>query len=110
MAATTTSQSTDLRERAEIIRALAHPSRLAIVEALRERELCVCELQRIVGCDVSTVSKHLAVLRSAGIVADRKQGLWVYYRLRVPCVLGFLGCIEAVLEARRHAASGSRAT
>ena len=68
-----------------------------MVQALADGERCVCELQALVGSDLSTVSRHLSVLRNAGIVSDRKQGLWVYYSLRTPCVTGFLGCIDAVM-------------
>lgn len=68
-----------------MIRALAHPSRLLILdELMRNGERCVCELTEMVGADVSTVSRHLAVLRSAGWVADEKRGLKVYYRLKCP--------------------------
>lgn len=87
-----------LDRRARVIKAMAHPARLAMLEAMVNGERCVCELQRIVGSDMSTVSKHLAVMRDAGLVADRKEGLWVHYRLRVPCVLEFMNCVEAVLE------------
>jgi ArsR family transcriptional regulator len=76
---------------------MAHPSRLMIIDALAEGERCVCELQRLVGSDISTVSKHLSVLKNAGLVIDRKEGLQVFYRLRVPCVLRFFNCIDAVL-------------
>ena len=92
--------------RAEIIKALAHPTRLFIVEALSRGERCVCELREGVGADFSTVSKHLSVLKNAGIVEDEKRGLQVYYRLRCPCILNFFGCIENVLHenARRQQA------
>lgn len=86
-------------KRARIIKALGHPGRLMMVDALAEGELCVCELQALVGSDISTVSKHLSLLKSAGIVQDRKQGLQVYYSLRVPCILEFFGCVQAVLDA-----------
>ena len=89
--------------RAEIIKALAHPSRLMIVDALAEGEKCVCDLQRLVGSDMSTVSKHLAVMRAAGIVKARKAGLQVYYRLAVPCIMQFFGCVDAMMEARYSA-------
>lgn len=88
------------RLRAQIIKSLAHPTRLRIVEQLAVRETCVCELQELTGGDMSTVSKHLSVLRNAGIVEDRKEGLKVFYSLRVPCILNFLGCIDTVLESR----------
>ena len=86
------------RGKAKIIKALAHPSRLAMVEYLVDGERCVCELQALVGSDISTVSKHLTILKNAGIVCDRKQGQWVYYSLRTPCIVGFLDCIEAVMN------------
>lgn len=89
----------DYVQRARIIKALGHPSRLMMVDALAEGELCVCELQALVGSDMSTVSKHLALLKRAGIVQDRKQGLQVFYSLRVPCILQFFGCVQAVLDA-----------
>ncbi len=84
--------------RAKVLKAMAHPSRLAMLEALADSEKCVCELQQLVGSDVSTVSKHLSLMKAAGLVEDRKEGLWVHYRLRVPCVLQFMCCIEAVLK------------
>ena len=85
--------------RARILKALAHPSRLMMVDALSEGERCVCELQEIVGSDMSTVSKHLAVLKAAGIVSDRKQGLKVFYRLEVACIKCFLDCADAVVRS-----------
>ena len=92
--------------RARVIKALAHPTRLALVDALAERERCVCDLAKMAGADLSTVSKHLSLLRSAGIVTDRKRGLQVFYRLCCPCITNFFGCVEAVLRssARRQAA------
>lgn len=88
------------KRKAQVLKAMAHPSRLAMLEALADGERCVCDLQKIVGSDISTVSKHLAVMRAAGLVLDRKAGLWVHYRLRVPCVLQFMDCIEAVLAGK----------
>ena len=88
-----------LDARAQIIKALAHPSRLFIVEELARGKRCVCELTELVGADISTVSKHLSVLKSAGIVRDEKRGNQVWYELRCTCVLGFFGCVEAVMEA-----------
>lgn len=85
--------------RAQVIKALAHPTRLFIVDELSRGERCVCELRDLVGADLSTVSKHLALLKGAGILTDSKRGAQVFYRLRVPCVLNFFGCVEAVLEA-----------
>jgi DNA-binding transcriptional ArsR family regulator len=84
--------------RAAILKALAHPSRLLIVEKLSEKPYCVCELTAMVGADTSTVSKHLSILRNAGIISDRKQGTSVYYSLEAPCLLRLLGCVESVIE------------
>jgi len=84
--------------RAAILKALAHPSRLLIVEKLSEKPYCVCELTAMIGADTSTVSKHLSILRNAGIISDRKQGTSVYYSLEAPCLLRLLACVESVIE------------
>lgn len=84
--------------RARIAKALAHPSRLLILDALQEEERCVCELTELVGADQSTVSKHLAVLKQAGLVEDRKEGVMTFYRPKVACLEGFWRCIESVLK------------
>jgi DNA-binding transcriptional ArsR family regulator len=83
--------------RARIVKAMAHPTRLFIVDELAKGERCVCELTKMIGADMSTVSKHLTVLKSAGIIADEKRGLQVFYSLRTPCVMKFFGCVETVL-------------
>ena len=85
-------------KRARVLKALAHPTRLYIVDVLADGERCVHELTEMVGADMSTVSKHLSVLRSVGIVGDDKRGSEVYYSLRMGCVLGFFDCVEAVLR------------
>ena len=59
---------------------------------------CVCELTEMIGDDISTVSKHLALLKKAGIICDDKRGNQVFYRLCVPCILDFFRCIETVIE------------
>ena len=95
-----------LNAHAKVIKALSHPSRLFIVEELNKGEQCVCRLSEMIGVDVSTASRHLSVLKNAGIVKDEKRANQVFYSLRVPCVLNFLGCVEAVLEenAKEHLA------
>ena len=87
-----------LTEQARVIKALAHPTRLFLVEELCREERCVCELAEMVGSDMSTVSKHLALLRQAGIVQDEKRGKKVFYRLRMKCALDFTSCASAILE------------
>ena len=89
---------------ARIIKAMAHPARLLIVDELARRdERCVCELTRLVGTDISTVSRHLAILKHAGIIEDQKRGSQVYYKLRVRCVLDFFQCVESVLQCNVQA-------
>ena len=84
--------------RANIMKAMAHPSRLFILEELSNGERCVCELTELIGADTSTVSKHLSLLKNAGIVDTDKRGTQVYYRLIAPCVLNFFNCVETVME------------
>jgi ArsR family transcriptional regulator len=90
----------DLKKRyaaqASVIKAMAHPTRLLILNSLKKKETCVCELRDLVGDDISTVSKHLLVLRNAGLVSSRREGNWLYYRLSCPCVLDFTRCIAEV--------------
>jgi ArsR family transcriptional regulator len=91
--------------RAKIIKAMAHPTRLFIVDELaRNDKRCVCELTEMIGVDMSTVSRHLAMLKNAGIIEDEKRGSQVYYRLRVRCVMDFFECVESVLKnnAKNH--------
>jgi ArsR family transcriptional regulator len=84
---------------AAVFKALGHPSRLRIIGALGKGERCVCELREAVGADMSTVSRHLAVLRNAGLIVGEKRGLWVWYTLCCPCVMDFLKCVESVCPA-----------
>lgn len=86
--------------KAEVLKALAHPTRLMIVESLAKGERCVCELNELFEADHSTVSKHLAILKQAGLVNDRKDGLKVYYSLECPCILNFIKCINDVILSR----------
>jgi len=84
--------------RAKIVKAMAHPTRLFIVDELAKGERCVNELTEMVGADMSTVSKHLTVLKSVGIIMDEKRGLQVFYSLRTPCIMRFFGCVESVMK------------
>ena len=90
-----------LKAQAGILKALGHPTRLLLVEELAEKSRCVCELTAAAGLDISTVSKHLSVLRNAGIVVDEKRGLQVFYSLKTPCVLKFFQCVESVQKCRK---------
>ena len=84
------------RPSSAVFKALGHPARLLMVDKLSRGELCVCELKALVGFEMATVSRHLAVLREAGVVADEKRGQQVYYSLRTPCVTQLLGCVGGV--------------
>jgi ArsR family transcriptional regulator len=84
--------------RAKIIKAMAHPTRLFILDELNKSELCVCELTEMVGADMSTVSKHLSLLKNAGLVYTEKRKAKVFYKLRVPCLLNSFTCVEKVIK------------
>ncbi len=84
------------KNRSEIIKALAHPARLFMIDYLSDGEKCVCKFVEELKLDQSTVSKHLAVLKKAKLVECEKRGLNVYYKLKCPCVLNILDCIESV--------------
>jgi len=87
--------------RVRVVKAMAHPTRMFIVDELaRAGERCVCELTEMIGDDMSTVSKHLSVLKNAGIIADDKRGNQVFYRLKVPCIMDFFRCVESVIQGR----------
>lgn len=88
------------KQQARVLKALANESRLMIIDRLNKGECSVGELTGLVGSDVSTISKHLALLRANGIVEDRRQGTTVYYRLLTPCVCNFFACATQVLKER----------
>lgn len=83
---------------AGVLKALAHPTRLFIVEELaRQGPRCVCELTERIGADISTVSRHLALLKKEGLLSTTKQGTMIFYHLRFPCVVNFLECLHSAL-------------
>jgi ArsR family transcriptional regulator len=84
--------------RSSIIKALAHPMRLMMVDLLREGEKPFSEINNLFRVDKSTVSKHLTVLKEAGIVSSRKDRHDMIFLLEVPCVTDFFGCVTAVIE------------
>jgi DNA-binding transcriptional ArsR family regulator len=88
------------KQQARVLKAMANESRLMIIDRLGKGECSVGELIKLVGSDQSTVSKHLAVLRSHGIVEDRREGNLVYYKLMTPCVLNFFSCATQVIKDR----------
>ena len=83
-----------LKLKSEVFKAMGHPLRLGIIEFLRDGEKCVCEIVEHTGTGMSNISKHLSVLKTSGILTDRKEGLKTMYRLTMPCVLEFSACVE----------------
>ena len=78
----------------EVFKALGSPGRLIIVRTLMNGERCVCDLVHAVGLGWSTTSKHLDVLREAGVVTSEKRGQKVFYRLELGCVGHFVDCLD----------------
>jgi len=85
-------------KQAEIAKAIAHPLRIAIVDFLKDGEQCVCDIAAYVGSERSNVSRHLAVMVSAGVLQYRKEGLKVIYKLKTPCIVNFFSCVTRVLK------------
>ena len=85
--------------RAKIIKSMSHPVRLMIIEFLKGRERSFSEMFDLFKLDKSTVSKHLLVLKEAGIVSSRKEGMDMIYILDVPCITDFFSCVTAVIES-----------
>jgi ArsR family transcriptional regulator len=83
---------------AEIVKAIAHPLRIAVVDFLKDGEQCVCDIAEHIGSERSNVSRHLAVMANAGLLEHRKEGLKVLYRLKCPCIIDFFSCTSAVLR------------
>jgi ArsR family transcriptional regulator len=85
-----------------VFKALGSPARLTLIRTLGEGERCVCDLVEAVGLGWSTTSKHLDVLREAGIVSSDRRGQKIYYRLELACVTHFIDCLDEA-NARRPA-------
>ena len=85
-----------LQRQAGVFKALGHPGRMAIIHALADGEVCACDLAEVAGCSPSTTSRHLTVLRSAGLIEDERRGQQIFYRLVFPCVLTFAQCINRI--------------
>jgi len=85
-----------LLTQAEVFKALAHPTRIFIVEQLLKREHCVNELTKMIGVEMPTISKHLSVLRNVGIITSRKENNNVFYRIKQECVKNTLSCASRI--------------
>lgn len=86
-----------IASQAETFKALAHPARVTIVHALgnAEEPVCACDLAEVAMSTPSTASRHLGVLRQAGIVSSQRRGQQIFYRLERPCVLTFMECCSS---------------
>jgi DNA-binding transcriptional ArsR family regulator len=78
------------KQQATIFKALMHPARLAILDILRVDEACVCHMEALLGYRQAYISQHLAVLREAGLVQDRRDGWNVYYQVTGPDIFALL--------------------
>ena len=85
-------------KQAEIVKAIAHPLRIAVVDFLKDGRQCVCDIAGHVGSERSNVSRHLSVMVNAGVLGYRKEGLKVIYKLKTPCILDFFSCITTCLK------------
>jgi ArsR family transcriptional regulator len=85
-------------KQAEVAKAISHPLRIAILDFLRNKEQCVCDIAEHIGSEQSNVSRHLSVMVKAGVLDCRKEGLKVIYRLKCSCILDFFTCITGVLK------------
>ena len=90
-------KSSDQERKAAILKGIAHPVRLSIVEALSLGELCVCDIASMFPFDRTTISKHLSLMKSLGILEDRKDGIKVFYSLRLGCIGTLLSCLEGTV-------------
>ncbi len=95
----------EFHARARVMKALASPVRLKIVDELSRGERCMCELQPLFPMNKSTLSRHVAALKNVGIVSERREGVRVFLKLQTPCILTLFDCTMGVIraEAKRHA-------
>ena len=83
-------------DRSTIVKAMAHPTRLLVMEVLTRGEMCVNDLTLLAGCDVTTLSKHLSLMKRAGLLQCEKRGVSVFYQFACPCFLEFFRCIDLI--------------
>ena len=89
-------------DRSVIVKAMAHPTRLLVMDVLTQGEKCVNELTNLAGCDVTTLSKHLALMKRAGLLQCEKRGVNVFYQIACPCFLEFFRCIDLIQTNQIH--------
>ena len=79
---------------------MAHPTRLLVMERLTHGEQCVNDLTALAGCDVTTLSKHLTVMKKAGLLVCERRGVSIYYQIACPCFVEFFRCIDLISTTR----------
>ncbi|MGQ1910048.1 ArsR/SmtB family transcription factor [Marinifilum sp. RC60d5] len=90
----------EFSEKAELFKALAHPTRLFIIEAVKDKKMSVNEITKLVGVDISTISKHLDILKKHKIIKGEKEKNYIYYHLAIPCILEFMNCAIRVINKK----------
>jgi ArsR family transcriptional regulator len=88
--------------RAEILKALGQPTRLKIIDFLRDGERCVCEIFPAIGEEQSNTSRHLNMMLAAGVLSRRKDGLKIYYAIKHPEILEVLDIITGIVKEEIH--------
>ena len=94
------------KQQARMMKALAHPVRLHILDILGQEEECVCHLTAVLGARQPYVSQQLAILREAGLVSDRRDGLIIYYRLHDKRVAKVISAVREMLTGQPEFAEG----
>lgn len=92
----------------QFFRALADPTRLRLIHLMSEQEICVCYFIEVIGAPQPKISRHLAYLRRAGLVAARREGKWMHYRLTVPCDPHASAILKTTLNALKKSAEMQR--
>ncbi len=83
---------------AHMLKILGHPTRITIIQILSEGQRCVCEIMALINEEQSTISKHLAVLKNAGLLESRKEGLSVFYNIKDKNISNIISIAEDILK------------
>lgn len=91
-----------IQELSQILKALGHPTRLFIIEEIAKEPTCVCELKERIGSDMSTVSKHLSILKNAGLAVMEKKGTMIFYSLSCECVEECIQALHPLIKLKHN--------
>ena len=98
----TTEKKEELDNLAKLLKVLGHPMRLAMIEELRERDWCVCELAAKLNLNNPTASKHLSLLKSVNIITMERKGTQVVCKLVMPCVIEMIHCANNAIDVENN--------